>query len=426
MIPASENRVDLAMVSPSTLSQIDQLASAFADAQPFKHVAIDGFLDPDCAARLLHDFPSFEARYALNENGEVGGKAVRMDMASISPQFTALHELLRSSDFLALIGRITGIPELLFDPDYIGGGTHENVHGQGLDPHVDFNILPTTGWHRRLNLILYLNPQWEASWGGCLDLERDPWQSETDRVRIAPLLNRCVIFETTESSWHGFDAIRLPETARELSRKSIAIYYYTREREAAQTAPSHATVYVPRGMPEGLREGTALDASDLTLLSQRFAQLRGQLRFLYRRELDFAEQLKRANQALDEARAASGFPLQGFVTLAGGAAGYWPDGWCARSLALTFTPTRAARGLLITVWVPDAIATQTLRFSIADYSGTLDIRSGSSASAQINLPFKARQSCTLRVHASHDWQPHATGGGDLRPLAYRLIEAVLE
>ena len=62
----------------------DQLAREFQSAQPFRHVVIDGFLDAAFAQRMLAEFPRFEERYALNEVGAVGGKAVRMDVRDIS------------------------------------------------------------------------------------------------------------------------------------------------------------------------------------------------------------------------------------------------------------------------------------------------------------------------------------------------------
>ena len=76
--------------------------------------------------------------------------------------YAELDALIQSGDWLALLTRITGIPGLLYDPYYLGGGTHENRSGQGLDPHVDFNYHPSERWHRRLNLIVYLNRAWDA------------------------------------------------------------------------------------------------------------------------------------------------------------------------------------------------------------------------------------------------------------------------
>jgi len=290
-------------IHPSVRAGVDRLAREFAAATPFRHVVVDGFLDEALCRRLLAEFPGFEARHAINELGQVGGKAVRPDVRDISATYRALDDHIRSPDFLDLVGRITGIPGLLYDPDYVGGGTHENVHGQGLDAHVDFNYHPGTRWHRRLNLIVYLNPEWDEAWGGALELQSDPWDPQHNRVRaVAPLFNRCVIFETNEISWHGFRRIELPEERRGLSRKSFAIYLYTRERPATETAPSHATVYVPDGMPEGLQAGAVLSAAQVEDLSARFAHLRGQLRFLYEREKQFTAQLAALEGALAEAR----------------------------------------------------------------------------------------------------------------------------
>ena len=261
---------------------------AFVSADPFRHVVIDDFLDPAAANGLLTDFPSFEDRYALNETGEVGGKAARMDVRGLSAMYRRLDEYLRTREFLDFVSNVTGIPDLLYDPDYIGGGTHENRDGQGLDQHVDFNFHPGTRWHRRLNLIVYLNPEWHDAWGGNLQLQADPWNGDTRGSAVAPLFNRAVIFETTERSWHGFSAIHLPAEKKSLSRKSFAIYLYTKERPPAETAASHATVYVPDGLPEGLHAGMTLREADMAELRQRFERIRGQLKFLYDREKDIA------------------------------------------------------------------------------------------------------------------------------------------
>src|SRR4051812_12636846 len=102
--------------------------------------------------RLLAEFPSFDARKAVNELGEPGRKAVQSALADVGPAYRKFDELIRSPQFLELISRLTGIPRLLYDPEYVGGGTHENLDGQDLDLHVDFNYHPSRGFHRRLNL----------------------------------------------------------------------------------------------------------------------------------------------------------------------------------------------------------------------------------------------------------------------------------
>ena len=55
-----------------------------------------------------------------------------------------------------------------------------------------------------MNLIIYLNPVWETSWGGNLEL----WNASHDKLitpvqQISPTFNSAVLFRTSDISWHG-------------------------------------------------------------------------------------------------------------------------------------------------------------------------------------------------------------------------------
>ncbi len=415
------------MLAPSTLSHVDADAEAFRTARPFRHAVIDGFLDEAACRALLDEFPGFDRRYALNEMGEVGGKAVRSAVADLGPGYAAIDRFIQTPAFLDYVSRLTGIPDLLYDPDYEGGGTHENRQGQSLDVHIDFNYHPRTGWHRRLNLIVYLNPEWEASWGGALRLLEDPWSGVGLSHEVLPLFNRCVVFETNEVSWHGFDAIRLPAGREDTSRKSFAIYLYTRERPADETAPPHATVYVPEGMPTDLVAGDVIGAERHMDLRVRFARLRSQLRFLYERETGFTAQIETLKRALAEARAAQRIDLQGYARVSS-VEGHWPDGWCARRLAVRFTPSRAVRGLEIDLWLPPQLDGPQ-RFSIRCGAAQVEAEVAPGARKTLRLPLAlaADADAALVVEASRSWQPAASGsGGDERALAWRLLGISLQ
>ena len=413
-------------ISSAVAQAAAQHADAFRNAQPFRHVVIDEFFEPAFARALLADFPRFEERYALNEMGAVGGKAVRERVRDLAEPYRALDDLIQGRAFLDFVSQVTGIPELLYDPDYVGGGTHENVHGQSLDPHVDFNYHPRTRLHRRLNLIVYLNPEWEADWGGALELHADPWRPKQNRVEaVLPLLNRCVIFETNEISWHGFQAIRLPEDRRSVSRKSFAIYLYTRERPPEETAPPHATIYVPEGMPRDLAQGDVLDGARVDELERRFEQFRGQLRFLYTREQRFERQERALVGALDEARSALRVPLQGYATQTSPPQGYWPDQWVAREFAFAFEPTRRSKRLTLELWAPDRLGgDQDLAIAVNGARLAEELRPGQRRRIELELPRADRVEVT--VSASRGWCPKSDGGGDERELAWRLIAATLE
>ncbi len=260
-------------LNPTTIQQIDGLTRTFASNKPFKHLVMDDFFKPEFAEKMLNEFPQFEKKLAMNENGEVGRKAVHEKVTGIGPTYQQLDSLAQNKEFLKWVEKVTGIENLIYDPYYFGGGTHNNLSGQDLDPHVDFTHHPMTGHHRRLNLIVYLNKEWDKSWGGNIEFHKNPRlePKHDEIISVEPLFNRAVIFETNNISWHGFPRIELPEAQKELSRKSFALYYYTDQRE--QKIKPHSTIYVERHLPSRYEAGMKLEATDLleikTLLKRR-------------------------------------------------------------------------------------------------------------------------------------------------------------
>jgi len=290
------------MLNPAVSARAAELAAQFQHRDPFRHVVIDDFFDAATCAQLLAEFPAFERGNARNEAGQLGNKSTVEQIRGLGPAYTALDDLIQTRGFLDLIGKITCIQNLLYDPWYFGGGTHENRHGQDLDAHVDFNRHPVERWHRRLNLIVYFNQEWDDAWGGALELHSDP-RSASDRIlRIAPLLNRAVIFETTEWSWHGFRRIDLPADRQSRSRKSIALYFYTKERPAEELADTHSTIYVDAPLPEHFKAGRTLDAADVQQLRVLLARRDQHNQRLYRDVAHVTKQLEQAQALLDQGR----------------------------------------------------------------------------------------------------------------------------
>jgi hypothetical protein len=99
-------------------------------------------------------------------------------------------------------------------------------------------------------------------------------------VVVSPAFNRCVIFETSERSWHGFECLALPDGRPDLTRKSIALYFYTADRPPAETAGKHSTIYVKRPLPARYLPGLTLSQRDVdelaSLLAERDAHIRQQ------------------------------------------------------------------------------------------------------------------------------------------------------
>jgi Rps23 Pro-64 3,4-dihydroxylase Tpa1-like proline 4-hydroxylase len=232
----------------------EELRRQFNSAVPFRFVKIDNFLDPASAKEVAAAYPSFESAEehgktftAVNER-----RKIQVTDASVYPAPVAqLNRLLASQEFLADLSHVTGIPNLLADEQLIGGGMHLTGPGGRLDVHVDFNLIEDRKLHRRLNLLLYLNPVWNDSWGGHIQL----WDKDVKicRQAFAPALNRCVIFETSEISFHGVVPV---SPAAPYPRISFAAYYYTREAPQNWDGKAHSTIFKAR--PEERLRGLVL------------------------------------------------------------------------------------------------------------------------------------------------------------------------
>ena len=278
------------IVNPHIWERIPELHSAYRGANPFPHFVVENFLDETFARQLLAEFPTFDEARAKDENGRVGRKAAREDLPRLSPSYAALDKIFSSRQFLDWMSYVTEIPNLIYDPAYVGGGTHENLTGQDMSVHVDFNYHPHEGWHRRINALLYLNPEWEESWGGALELWKNPWdQPAKNQIRkLAPVWNRLVVFATSEESWHGFEKVMIPEGAPVGSRKSIAIYLYSKERPKHETRAMHSTIYYERPLPETIAAGKVLSQKEWDEVQRLTVRRDELLKMLYRREGQFS------------------------------------------------------------------------------------------------------------------------------------------
>jgi len=347
-------------LSSETISQSSSYREAFLDTQPFRHVLIDSFFTESFAEQLLGDFPPFDAALARNEiYGGVWGKAANPRIGIIAPVYKTLFDLIGSRAFLDFISKITGIADLLFDPAMFGGGTHENLHGQDLDPHVDFNYDEARQWHRRLNLIVYLNKDWQAEWGGSLELHSNPRKADENTCQsFSPIFNRGILFETTEHSWHGFPRIDLPIGERHRSRKSISIYLYTETRPAQEIAPPHATFYVQRPLEAWVRPGHILTVDDCQRVRHAVDRRDKWIETYQKIELRMSGQVEQhaayRREILSHLRA----PLTGYVMQEGTADGLYADGWVQPKVSLRIRPLRPVTGLRLRGWRPDSASPQ--------------------------------------------------------------------
>lgn len=222
------------------IQRAKSLAPAYRSADPFPHLVLDNFLPEQLLARVLGEFPSAESGSWERYNDAMQRKLGSRDEEALGPLTRMLLHQLNSSAFLAFLEELTGISGLVPDPWFEGGGLHQIVRGGLLKVHVDFNKHTLTRLDRRINALLYLNRDWDESWGGHLEL----WDQDMRRAvrKVAPLFNRLVVFNTTDFANHGHpEPLACPEAR---SRRSMALYYYSNGRpESELKSSAHTTIF---------------------------------------------------------------------------------------------------------------------------------------------------------------------------------------
>jgi hypothetical protein len=213
---------------------------AYAAAEPFPHALLDGFFPEEIVRAAARAVPKPDERWVRRERDE----AVKFGLPHEHLMPDAIRDLIRelnAAPFLGFLEEMTGIQGLISDPYLEGGGLHQITRGGYLHVHADFNVHSRTKLHRRLNLLLFLNEDWDEAYGGHLEL----WDRAMGGCvqRFLPVVNRTVVFTVTDDAFHGHPyPLTCPE---DRTRRSIALYYYTAQRPAHERTPAHAVLYQP-------------------------------------------------------------------------------------------------------------------------------------------------------------------------------------
>ena len=211
--------------------------------EPFPHAIIDGFAPTNIINGVYKELTEVwpDHMYAIDANNiatqnlkefypyrnaedDADAYVRRINEMKVKcPHINHLFSELTSDSFLKKLEEMTGIKYLFADPYYAGGGIHKVKSGGHLNVHTDYMLHPVRPWYRRINLLLYLTPNWKYEWGGNFEM----WNAEcTEKVQdISPVQNRGIIFNTTSKSFHGHP--RPLKTPKNINRWSIALYYFT-------------------------------------------------------------------------------------------------------------------------------------------------------------------------------------------------------
>lgn len=220
------------------------LSNEYENNLPFSHICLDDFFNADIINTVESEFPDLQQlseKFNFKNSREI--KFASKGMQDLSPAAFNLISFLNSDVFLKYLQDLTGVEEILISDPYLsGGGYHQIKSGGFLKVHADFNKHPFLDLHRRLNLIVYLNKDWEDSWGGHLQLFDTDMKGPIQK--ILPIFNRVVIFTTRSDTYHGHpDPLTCPNN---IDRKSLALYYFSDSRPDEELTDTHSTIFKER------------------------------------------------------------------------------------------------------------------------------------------------------------------------------------
>jgi Rps23 Pro-64 3,4-dihydroxylase Tpa1-like proline 4-hydroxylase len=183
-----------------------------------RYAVLDGILPEETCHQIHAAFPSVNQMRLLDSFRERKYTSKAVD--KMDPLIGEALYAFQSPLVMEIVGRITGIQDLVADPSFYAGGVSAMTPGQFLNPHLDNSHESSRRYYRRLNLLYYVTPDWQPHGGGNLELW-DP--GVRTPVEIPSLFNRLVIMETNRLSWHSVNTVRQAGT-----RCCVSNYYFTK------------------------------------------------------------------------------------------------------------------------------------------------------------------------------------------------------
>lgn len=218
---------DISLILERRISQVEP--AFFEDQEPMPHVILHDLLPSKFLKKVEGEFEAVH-RMPIQFDKELEVKSANESWLRFGPNTVTLASSLISGPVVEALSNISGLMGLVADSRYRGGGQHQIRRGGKLGLHRDFTKDRVTGLQRRLNLLIYLNSNWQTPWGGSLELWRD--KSSGPLVSVPPLIGTAVLFRTDRPGFHGHPSPL--ECPANRTRRSFAAYYYSMPDEPEQ------------------------------------------------------------------------------------------------------------------------------------------------------------------------------------------------
>lgn len=183
-----------------------------------RHFILDDLLPADDAHAIHEAFPrdgdGFFNRDTFREK-----KKTSTDLSTYAPILSDITYALQDPAIVDLIADMVGFEAIEPDPKLYAGGLSMMFKGDFLNPHIDNSHDGDRQKYRRLNLLYYVSPDWQADFGGNLEL----WDEDRKTpVTVPARFNRLAVMETTRTSWHSVSPV-----AADRPRTCVSNYYFS-------------------------------------------------------------------------------------------------------------------------------------------------------------------------------------------------------
>ncbi len=227
------------LIYEAILSQKEAVSKQFNDSKAgIGYFFIDDLLPAGIALQINEAFPKPQEMVLKKSIRE--DKYVAAQMNLYAPILEEIIFAFQEPKIVALVGEICGIEEAFADENLYAGGLSMMGNKQFLNPHLDNSHDKDRERWRVLNLLYYVTPDWEESYGGNLELWPNGLQQP--QITIHSKFNRLAVMATHNNSLHSVSPV-----THDGFRRCVSNYYFSK-KPLLPTDSFHVTSF--RGRPE--------------------------------------------------------------------------------------------------------------------------------------------------------------------------------
>jgi len=224
------------MINPKIYAAGSSLSTPYNSAAEYPHIVFDNFVNETIlgdvsteSLAIINDESSEQRDWRMGIKDSHVDQVLKRSIDNLDRMPHYMNLLCRyfnSPEFMKFLRDLTGIYDLFPDHSLKGGGFHVTYPSGSLNIHHDFNYHDNMGperVYRKVNLLVYLNEKWDASWKGDLEL----WKSDlSDKFKtIQPKYGRAILFNIQDAPHGHPHPLECPEDE---TRRSLAFYYYSK------------------------------------------------------------------------------------------------------------------------------------------------------------------------------------------------------